>query len=186
MLLNVGLATIPLLLAAILFRPEWRRGLIWWLGLALFILFLPNAPYVFTDLLHLVLKIRKQPPLPMSAIILLVIPQYIVFVGGAMEAYTLSLFWLGRYLQSQGLSQWVRPMEWLLHALSALGIYLGRFVRLNSWDAFKDPVAVFTEVFDAFDSEKAAIFIGASFVVIAVVYAILKFLTKCVVEHFEQ
>jgi uncharacterized membrane protein len=186
MLLNVALATVPLILAALLFRPEWRRGPVWWIGFGAFILFLPNTAYVLTDLLHLVLKIRKEPPLPMGAIILLVIPQYVLFVGGAMEAYTLSLVWLGRYLKSAGLSRLIRLVEWTLHALSAVGIYLGRFVRLNSWDAFKDPVAVFTEVFDAFDSQRAVIFMAASFVVIAIVYMILKFLTLCVMEHFER
>jgi len=186
MLLNVALAIAPLILAALLFRPEWRRGPLWWLMFAVFVLFLPNTVYIFTDLLHLVLKIRKEPPLPMGAIILLVIPQYIVFVGGALEIYTLSLVWLGRYMTAAGAQRWVRPMEWTMHALSALGIYLGRVVRLNSWDMFKDPVAVFTEALEAFDTKREIIFLTAAFVVIAVVYLLLKFVTLCVIEHFER
>jgi uncharacterized membrane protein len=186
MLLNVALAAIPLMLAAVLFRPEWRRGPVWWFGLAVLIVFLPNTVYIFTDLVHLVLKIRKEPPLPMGAIVLLVIPQYILFVGGAFEVYALSLVWLGRYMAAAGYERWVRPMEWTLHGLCAIGIYLGRVVRLNSWDIFKDPVDVFTEVFDAFDSQRALIFMTAAFVVIAVIYGTLKFLTICVIEHFER
>jgi uncharacterized membrane protein len=143
MLLNVALAIVPLILAALLFRPEWRRGPLWWILFA-------------------------------------------VFVGGALEIYTLSLVWLGRYMAAAGAQRWVRPMEWTMHALSALGIYLGRVIRLNSWDMFKDPVAVFTEALDAFDTAREIVFLTAAFVVIAVVYLLLKFLTLCVIEHFER
>ena len=157
MLLNVALAIVPLVLAALLFRPEWRRGLLWWILFAVFVLFLPNTVYIFTDLLHLVLRFAKSRTYRWGRS-LLVIPQYIVFVGGALEIYTLSLVWLGRYMASAGAQRWVPPMEWTMHALSPLGIYLGRVVRLNSWDIFKDPVSVFTEALEAFDTKPEIIF----------------------------
>src|SRR4029453_16226898 len=53
MLWNLILAAVPLLLAVPLFRHPGRRGPGGWLGLGVVVLFLPNAPYVVTDLVHL-------------------------------------------------------------------------------------------------------------------------------------
>src|SRR4051812_24343730 len=53
MVWNLALAAVPVFLAMALFRPGRRHGVGWWLGTALFVLFLPNAPYVLTDVVHL-------------------------------------------------------------------------------------------------------------------------------------
>ena len=55
---NLFLAIIPCVLSFILFARRSPRRLsknpIWWFGLAVFILFLPNAPYIITDIIHFV------------------------------------------------------------------------------------------------------------------------------------
>jgi uncharacterized membrane protein len=53
---NLLLAAIPVLLAWVLFRPARRRAALWWLGLAVFVAFLPNAAYVLTDAVHLMAR----------------------------------------------------------------------------------------------------------------------------------
>src|SRR5262245_2969471 len=54
---NTLLAWVPVVLAWGLFRGGADRSVsrspLWWAGLVLFVLFLPNAPYVVTDLFHL-------------------------------------------------------------------------------------------------------------------------------------
>jgi len=46
---------------------------------------------------------------------------------------------LERYLGPQMRAQWIAAIILMLHALCAVALYLGRFVRLNSWDIVLDP-----------------------------------------------
>ena len=56
---NLFLAFIPLVLSFWLFlRPSKKRSLVWWISLIIFIAFLPNAPYLLTDIIHLIEAIR--------------------------------------------------------------------------------------------------------------------------------
>ena len=50
---NLFLAWIPLLLALTLADRHPRQPVLWWLVLGTWLLFLPNSPYVLTDVLHL-------------------------------------------------------------------------------------------------------------------------------------
>ena len=49
---NAFLATVPAVLAVVLFHRPRARTVTWWVGVVAFGLFLPNAPYVVTDLIH--------------------------------------------------------------------------------------------------------------------------------------
>ncbi len=55
---NLLLALVPLALALLLFRGRRERTALWWLGTAAFVAFLPNAPYVMTDVIHLFTDVR--------------------------------------------------------------------------------------------------------------------------------
>ncbi|MDQ1384469.1 MAG: hypothetical protein QOG65_1848 [Actinomycetota bacterium] len=54
MLWNLFLAAVPAVLALALFPTSARRGVAWWLGFGAWVLFLPNAPYLLTDVVHMV------------------------------------------------------------------------------------------------------------------------------------
>src|SRR5579862_2165763 len=136
---DIFLVAVPIVLAAWLFTRDRHRGVMWWPGLIVFLLFLPNAPYAFTDILHLVFKIRKQPYLPVWAVALIVIPEYILYIGAGLQSYTISLLLFKRYLTRHGLRRLFLPLELILHVLCAQGIFLGRSLRLNSWDMLRDP-----------------------------------------------
>jgi uncharacterized membrane protein len=57
---NLFLAFIPLILSYWLFLVQNNKPfLLWWLTLIIFIAFLPNAPYLLTDIIHLVDAIRE-------------------------------------------------------------------------------------------------------------------------------
>jgi len=58
-----------------------------------FLCFLPNAPYVLTDVIHLITYIRKGDSIWLITLIL--IPLYLCFVVLGFEAYVISLINMG-------------------------------------------------------------------------------------------
>ena len=58
MVWNTLLALVPLCLAIPLLTAQRRRGAFWWFGVTMGIAFLPNAPYVLTDIIHLLADVR--------------------------------------------------------------------------------------------------------------------------------
>jgi uncharacterized membrane protein len=130
---NLFLAWIPFALAVVVY-DRWRRRrtgiLLLALG-ALWLLFFPNAPYIATDFVHL----ERDPLAPYW-----------------YDAVTIASFaWMGLllgfaslYLVQTVVRQWRGEVaSWIFAvvalALGSLGIYLGRFLRLNSWDALEHP-----------------------------------------------
>lgn len=126
---NLVLALVPLILAVVLFRGPRERTRLWWLGAVAFVAFLPNAPYVMTDVIHLFTDVRM---VESDAVLsLAVLPQYVLFIGAGVASYTACLL----MVEARVGPRVVLP----LHAVCTVGIYLGRVVRLNSWDLFIRP-----------------------------------------------
>jgi uncharacterized membrane protein len=133
---NLALAWLPYFFSS-LFQ---RAGTAWgrWLLLGLWLLFLPNAFYIVTDLVHL----RRPTPVPVW------LDALIVF-GAAVAGTVMALASL--YRAEKILAQQLRP--WQLNAVlagillaSGFGVYLGRFLRWYSWDVFTKPGALFVSV----------------------------------------
>jgi uncharacterized membrane protein len=181
---DIVLLVVPIFLAVLLFTGDRRRGLLWWPGLVLFILFLPNAPYAFTDILHMVFKIRKQPYLPVWAVALIVVPEYLLYIGAGLQSYTVSVLLFKRYLRRHGLHRLSPVAELILHALSAQGIFLGRRLRLNSWDMLRNPGDVVDATLDAFSTHDYLTFVVVTFFVLLILYRLLAFLDVCILEAY--
>jgi uncharacterized membrane protein len=135
---NLFLALVPLALARVLFghhpRPRWLLVT----GGALFVAFLPNAPYVLTDVLHLPSALAPAHGNGWLAAALLA--EYLCLFGVGFAAYVLSLVRLERWLSDHGTSRRaVLTVDLSLHALCAVGIVLGRVFRFNSWDLVTNP-----------------------------------------------
>ncbi len=113
------------------------RPLVWWIGLLLFILILPNAPYILTDIVHFYDAVRDVDSV--WGITLVIVPIYIGFIGVGWCAYLFSLINVGRYLQQQELGRYINTAEISLHLLCSIGIYIGRFVRFNTWSIVTRP-----------------------------------------------
>lgn len=133
---NAFLALVPLMLARYLFgrheRPRWLLVT----GGAVFVAFLPNAPYVLTDVLHLPRDLHYVNGWVAAA----VLGQYLCLFAIGFVAYVLSLVRLERWLTDHGVSRRaVLVTDLSLHALCAVGIVLGRVFRLNSWDLVTNP-----------------------------------------------
>jgi uncharacterized membrane protein len=137
---NLFLAFIPFALSFYLFRLTALRNLWWWTSLLIFIAFLPNAPYILTDSIHIVELSQKD--YPHSAIVLVLIPQYILFICLGFEAYVISLVKLEQYLTNFMASKYLTMVNGIAHSLCIVGIYIGRFERFNSWDFLTRPGTV--------------------------------------------
>lgn len=150
---NLFLAFIPLTLSFYLFRLSAIRNIYWWIILLVFMAFLPNAPYILTDSIHIIELSHKNYPL--WAIILVLIPQYTVFIVAGFEAYVICLIRLDNYLTNLVAPKYTVAINGILHSLSVVGIYLGRFERFNSWDLVSKPGNVLlTTIRNMLDGEK--------------------------------
>jgi uncharacterized membrane protein len=135
---NLFLAWMPVVFA-FLACDEYREGAggNWrFLGLgASWLLFFPNAPYIFTDVIHLRLSFYQHFWVDLSLISLCA-------VTGLVLGFV-SLF----LMQSVVTRRLGRAAGWLFIAvvagLSGFGIYLGRILRFNSWDVLFKPVELY-------------------------------------------
>lgn len=140
MIWNLFLAWLPFAFALPLAVLPARRGHGWRLLplFAAWLLFLPNAPYMVTDLLHL--RGLAGSPYWYDATLLFVF----AWTGCLLGFHSMAIVhrrveaWLGRFA------------GWTFVATAALltgfGIYLGRFLRWNSWDAVTRPGALLEDV----------------------------------------
>jgi len=172
---NLFLAIIPLLLSHWLFRgrqPHQPRSPLWWIVFVVFMVFLPNAPYVLTDVIHLINDIRNIDSI--WAITLILIPVYLLFMLIGFSAYAISLMNMGIYLKQHGWGQWVRWIELTIHGLCAIGIYLGRFVRLNSWDLITQLDAVAESVINDLLGKRPLLVVVVTWIILTGLYLGLK------------
>ena len=138
---NLFLAWLPVVFAVAVFRRHRRGDNPGWkmFSLAgLWLLFLPNAPYIFTDVVHLTRRFLPHFWVDLSLVLLVALTGFLLgFV---------SLF----LMQSVVNDRFGRAAGWLFvvtaTGLSGFGIYLGRFLRWNSWDLLAHPLNVTQDI----------------------------------------
>jgi uncharacterized membrane protein len=173
---NLFLAFIPLALSFWLFRRKTNvRTWMWWVGFVVFVAFLPNAPYMLTDIIHLIRGTRAGYAVWIIALIF--IPLHLIAILSGFEAYVMSLINQGHYLKRQGAGRYILWGELGAHALCAVGIYLGRFRRFNSWDLVTDPRDVLLTTIDDLTSKLPIVVIFVTFIGLTVLYWIIKQIT---------
>lgn len=135
---NLFLAWLPLLFA-LLANDEYRGGAprrwaLLSLGIA-WLLFFPNAPYICTDLTHLKFWFNNHFWIELALILLFALTGLLV---GFLSLYL---------MQSIVRDAYGRVAGWLFvlgtTGLSSFGVYLGRFLRFNSWDVVLRPGHIF-------------------------------------------
>lgn len=173
---NLFLAFIPLTLSVWLFRsPRRSRSILWWIAFIVFIAFLPNAPYLLTDIVHLIRATRSD--YSVWIITLVILPPHLIAIIAGFEAYVISVINLGYYFHRQSVSKYIIWAEFMTHALCAIGVYLGRFKRLNSWDFVTQPDDVARSVLNDLTSKRPVLVILVTFIVITVLYWLMKQVT---------
>lgn len=181
---NLFLAYIPLFLSVYLFRWSKRRSAFWWLILAIFVAFLPNAPYILTDIIHYIKFIRQG--LSDSIIIFALTPQYVLFLLAGFEAYVMCLLNLEFYLEKIGQAKSIFTVQILIHFLSAIGIYLGRFLRFNSWDFITQPDELAQTLAQNLSHKQPLLAITITFIILTVLYWITKQINLGLVLRFQE
>ena len=183
---NLVLAVSPLVLALLLFRRQTKPGLFWWPLLLAFVLLLPNASYTLTDVIHLVARIRREPHLPVWTVSLVLLPQYAAFMFVGLQSHAFSLILAGRYMRRMGMQRWVIPMEIGVNILCAVGVYMGRFQRANSWDVLEAPdelaLATIRDLSDRLPME----IVGCSSVILITLYYVMKIFDVALIEYWQR
>ena len=172
MVWNLILAVVPALLALVLFARPRRRSLAWWVGVVTFVLFLPNAPYVVTDLIHLRWSITSTTS--DGAVVAGVLPLYALFVTAGFVAYLVCTELVVREVRRARPATGRLTVEIALHAVSALGIVLGRIARLNSWDTIAAPTGTLERIFATLSWRGAPVAFVAVFVAVWITHALVR------------
>lgn len=139
---NLFLAWIPLVAAVLVYDMQ-RRGVRARRLLplaAVWLLFLPNAPYLLTDLIHL--GSRNDAPLWFDVVLFTAF----AWTGALLGFLSLYLMQVVVRRAVGGALSWAFVGASLL--ASGFGIYLGRSLRWNSWDFVTRPDALLADVWD--------------------------------------
>jgi uncharacterized membrane protein len=140
---NLFLAFIPYVISRALFekRPLKKRPLFAIVGFCTWLAFFPNAPYIITDISHLK---HSDARFLWFDILMIFLFAWIGLIYGILSL---------SYIEST----FLKPLKsGKLHyiLLSALlfigsyGIYLGRFLRWNSWDILGNPLSLSRDIFN--------------------------------------
>ncbi len=173
---NLFLAFIPLILSFWLFlRRSKKRSLLWWSGLIIFIAFLPNAAYLLTDIIHLIEAIRAGYSIWITTLVF--IPLHFLAILAGWEAYVVSVINQSYYLEKQGAKKFIITSELITHALCAIGIFLGRFRRFNSWDLVTKPDILFVSTISDLTAKKPLLVIAITFIILIILYWLTKQIT---------
>jgi uncharacterized membrane protein len=139
---NLFLAWIPFILAYFAHVVSWGRI---WLYLVipvvafLWLIFFPNAPYMLTDLQDIA-KGTGGAPLWYDVIVI-VWSSWTGMLLGVISLYLMQDIVHRTFGRFAG---WA--FVFVISGLSSFGIYLGRFVRLNSWDILQNPAEIAMEI----------------------------------------
>ncbi len=127
---NIFLAAIPFLISRKLYRRQ-SFGLVAILWLMCWLLFLPNAPYIVTDIFHF----RERSPIPLWVdLILVTSAAWNGLILGIVSLLQVDDF-LNRFMNTFKANLVILCSLFL----SAFGVYIGRFLRFNSWDVITNP-----------------------------------------------
>jgi len=139
---NLFLAFIPWLLTSmVIIRPGLRKNrLVLFMIIALWLLFFPNAPYILTDLFHL--RISRGMPLWFDLVLIL------SFAWTGLLFGLFSLMDIEKMLGSSLHPGFRIAASTILLFIGSFGIYVGRFLRWNSWDIIREPLQLVYEIGD--------------------------------------
>jgi uncharacterized membrane protein len=127
---NTFLAALPLLFSRLLVRVQ-QLNVKAIVLLACWLAFFPNAPYIITDLFHF----SDKPPVPGWFDLMLATTA----AWNGLLLGIISLMQVEQFLSGQLKERWVKLIVIVSFALCGYGVYIGRYLRFNSWDAVTHP-----------------------------------------------
>ncbi len=139
---NLFLAFIPWLVTTITIVKKKTTPLYALILILVWILFFPNSPYILTDLFHL--RSRIGAPLWFDLIVIL------SYAWTGLIFGFVSLMDIESILRKKMSPYVVTALSSFFLFLSAFGVYLGRYLRWNSWDIALNPFGLFNDIIDRF------------------------------------
>lgn len=180
---NLFLAWLPALGACAAYNLSRLRSRLCWpliLGFStLWLLFLPNAPYLVTDIIHL----QSYPSVPLWYDLVLLVAA--AWTGSFLGLVSLFL------MQSMVRNVAGKTASWIfvaaVMALTGFGIYFGRVLRWNSWDLLFRPSGMIAEMIDGilhpFEHVQTFLFAGLFALLFGAVYLTLLSFTNLQIAH---
>ncbi|SHJ92820.1 Uncharacterized membrane protein [Clostridium cavendishii DSM 21758] len=177
---NLFLAWIPLIFSIIIgytyafykqniFRKIYLLilGVVW-------VVFYPNSPYIVTDFIHLsgIEYYFRNLGYSMNFILwydFIMIALFILtgFLLGFISLYMIQMLLIDKFNKCIG---WLFVV--FIMFLSSFGIYLGRFVRWNSWDIVVKPTTVINSIFGSSKNYAIEFTISFGFFLILIYFAL--------------
>lgn len=146
---NLFLAAIPYLISQTMKNHSWLQSsrILHVVCLGIWLLFLPNSPYIITDIIHL----------PPSNSNLAWYDLFLVFVFAlnGLLLGLLSMFDIFQILAFRYGKKIAFSSILVVSLLTGYGIYLGRFLRFNSWHIITKPRILFHEIIESINDPKA-------------------------------
>lgn len=109
--------------------------------LCFWLLFFPNAPYILTDLFHL----RLQTSMPIWFDLVLILSfAWTGLLFGFLSLWDIESI-LGTFIKNKKI---ISAISVFLLFLGSFGIYIGRYLRWNSWDIISEPFKLMYDIGD--------------------------------------
>lgn len=138
---NLFLALVPFVISLVLlhlYKTKYFNKVVWSVGLVLWVLFLPNAPYLITDIIHL--GATKAVPLIYDSLLL-----FSSALLGLVLAFS-SLSHIEDILRQTFSNKKTALIMVFIIVMVSFGMYLGRYLRFNSWDIFINHYALLKDL----------------------------------------
>ncbi len=139
---NLFLAFIPWLISSLLVIYKKTKPFYIILLMGVWLLFFPNSPYILTDLFHL--QARIGVPIWFDLIVIL------SFAWTGLMFGFISLMDIESILKTSISAKIVTVISVSCLFLASFGVYLGRYLRWNSWDIVSNPFGLFNDIIDRF------------------------------------
>ncbi|CAH2212662.1 DUF1361 domain-containing protein [Tepidibacter aestuarii] len=185
---NMFLAWIPFIFSLIVHNMYYKgkgniNNILIFICMCIWLLFYPNAPYIITDFIHI--SVSKYPFKIEDTLefqrnfwiwydfILIAFCALIGYLLGVASLYLNQIIVKDKF---NNLVSWIFVS--IVSFLSGYGIYLGRFVRFNSWDIVSNPIKLFGYIINSFKLE--AIYFSLMFATVllftyVLVYSLINF-----------
>ncbi|HLO59871.1 MAG TPA: DUF1361 domain-containing protein [Bacteroidales bacterium] len=138
---NLFLAFLPWLFTSlILVYPRFQNVKLNFILVILWLLFFPNAPYILTDLFHL--RLNSTMPIWFDLVLIL------SFAWTGLMFGFMSLWDIENLLSKKINKKLIPFISLSLLFLGSFGIYIGRYLRWNSWDVIRQPYSLAYDIGD--------------------------------------
>ncbi|HPG11611.1 MAG TPA: DUF1361 domain-containing protein [Chitinophagaceae bacterium] len=137
---NLFLAYIPYWITRQMYNhpDSFKNNVKKYLALASWLLFVPNSFYIITDLFHL----THIDSAPKWFDLLLIFS----FAWNGILFGIISLYRVEQLISFKYRKGFAEIFIFMIMWLNAFGVYIGRYLRFNSWDIITNPVSLFGEI----------------------------------------